>query len=375
VIANVHPPRAARIGTVIRRLGLLALVTAALLVAGAPAASAAVPSGFVGITSEDVFASPGTYRAQTLGTQRDLGVQLIRQTFDWSQIETSPGHYDLARYDGYVATLASHGMRVLPILFHTPTFHLGRTAGRASCPPADLGTFARYAQVLVARYGPNGTLWAEHPELPKTPITSWQIWNEPNLKIYWCDRVSAREYARMLRTVSRAIKQVDRKAEVVTAGLPPSKLKSAVWIETYLRQLYKAGGKKGFDTLAINSYAKNRADLRTLLRSMRTIMNRRKDARARIWITELGWGDAGPASRFNVGAAGQATRIASSFKEIRRLRKPLRLRGVVYYTWRDAAPYPPEYKDMWGLHTGLLDMNHNPKPAYWAFRDAVAKLK
>jgi hypothetical protein len=60
---------------------------------------------------------------------------------------------------------------------------------------------------------------------------------------------------------------------------------------------------------------------------------------------------------------------------IRKQRRRLRLRGVVYYSWRDAPPYPPQYKDMWGLHTGLLDINGGLKPAYHAFKKAVAPLR
>jgi hypothetical protein len=39
----------------------------------------------------------------------------------------------------------------------------------------------------------------------------------------------------MLRVVGRAIKRVDRRAEIVTAGLPPSKLRSAVPLDRYER--------------------------------------------------------------------------------------------------------------------------------------------
>jgi len=209
----------------------------------------------------------------------------------------------------------------------------------------------------------------------KLPIRSWQIWNEPNLPVYWCNRPRARAYAKMLRVVGRAIRRVNRRAEIVTAGIPPSKMSSAVRIERFIAQMYRARGRTAFDTLAINSYAKDKRELATLLRTIRRIMNRRRDRKASIWITELGWGDAGPAHRFIVGADGQAIRIRSSFSTIKRLRRKLRLRGVVYYTWRDAPPYPPEFKDMWGLHTGLLYANHQPKPAFWAFRDAAASLR
>jgi hypothetical protein len=96
-------------------------------------------------------------------------------------------------------------------------------------------------------------------------------------------------------------------------------------------------------------------------------MNRRGDRRGRIWITELGWGDRGLRHRFIVGARGQARRISKSLALIRKQRRRLGLRGFVYYSWRDSAPYPPKYKDMWGLHTGLLRRNGSPKRAYRAF--------
>jgi hypothetical protein len=76
-----------------------------------------------------------------------------------------------------------------------------------------------------------------------------------------------------------------------------------------------------------------------------------------------------------VGTRGQADRIRKSFDVIRRGRRRLRLRGVVYYSWRDARPYPPENKDLWGLHTGLLRLSGTFKPAYYAFKNSVERLR
>ena len=61
----------------------------------------------------------------------------------------------------------------------------------------------------------------------------------------------------MLRTVGRAIEEVEPGAEIVTAGLPPSKLRTAVPLERYIKQMYAAGAARYFDTLAINAYAKD----------------------------------------------------------------------------------------------------------------------
>ena len=315
----------------------------------------------MGLTSEDVFAGGSSYRTDTLRAQSAIGVSLHRQTFELANIERD----GLAYFDDYVAKAAEHRMRLLPILFRT---------GRPACP-RDLRSIARLAQTLVRRYGPSGSLWRERPGVPKVPIRAWQLWNEPNLRVYWCNRPSARAYARMLRVVGGAIKRVDRGAEIVTAGLPPSKLRGAVPLGRYIRQLYRAGGRRYFRTLAINSYARNHRELGRLLRSVRRLMNSRGHRRGRIWITEIGWGDRGPRHRFIVGARGQASRISRALAYISRNRRRLRLRGFVYFCWRDAPPYPPLYQDLWGLHTGLLDREGRPKPAYNAFKRGVQRIR
>jgi polysaccharide biosynthesis protein PslG len=360
----------------LRRLCLTLLAVSLACLGLAPSAGAALPKGFVGLSSEDVFAGDAGYRASNLANQSSLGVRLLRQTFDWSAIETSRGRYDLSYYDAYVAAAADHGIRILPTLFNPPGFHLGRRHPRATCPPRSNAPFAAFAKVLVRRYGPKGTLWRQRPSVRKLPVTAWQIWNEPNLPMfYWCGKANARQYVAMLRTVGKAIKKVDRRAEIVTAGLPPSKLSGAVPLTRFIGQMYRAGGKRAFDSLAINSYATDQRELGRLLSSIRALMNSRGDRGGRIWITELGWGDKGLRHRFIVGAKGQASRITKSFALIRKQRRRLRLRGVVYFSWRDQRPYPPRFENLWGLHTGLLRIDGAPKPAYFAFKRAVRRLR
>ena len=339
----------------------------------APASHAAVPPDFVGVTSQDAFAAEGRYRTSTMAEQRAVGIGLLRQTFNWSDIETSPGRYDFSAYDAYVRAAAATGMAVLPILYHPPAFQ-ALHRGRAICQPSRLEAMAGFARAAVRRYGPNGSLWREHPEAPSMPIRSWQIWNEPNAAQYWCDGPNALAYASMLRVVGGAIKGEDPGAEIVTAGLTDSKMRTAIPLGRFLTNLYRAGGAPYFDTLAIHGYAKNKAAVSRLLHRIRHVMNRRGDRRTQIWVTEIGWGDVGPSHRFIVGAAGQAARIKGAISVISALRRKLKLRGVVYYAWRDEQPYPPLYKDIWALHTGLLDRHNRPKPAFRAFSDAVDAL-
>jgi hypothetical protein len=354
------------------RKSVIGLFATALLI-GAPAASAAVPRDFVGLVSEDVFTGGSAYRHATLAQQSAIGVGLIRQTFHWKQIETRPGAYDFSAYDSYVAALASHGIRVLPILFDPPRFRAPvskRTS--ATYPPRRYATLGAFGAAVARRYGPNGSFWAQNPSLPKLPITAYQIWNEPNLKAYWPSGPNPRRYARLLKAARKGIRSVDPRAEIVSAGMPDSRLSRPHGVYWWVRAMLRAGARHSIDTLAVNPYGTGKRDLMRKIRRFRSILNRAHDRRVKIWVTEFGWSDSGPASAFRAGAAGQARRIRSTIPALVKARHRLGLRGFVYYDWRDASPYPPAFKDFWGLHTGLLHRNGTPKPALAAFRAGVA---
>lgn len=355
-------------------LALAALLSILAAVAAPSADARSRARDFVGLTAEDVFAGDANYREVNLTAQAAIGVGLLRQTFDWSRIETAPGQFDLSYHDAYVLQAASKGIEILPILFNPPEFRAPR-AERGTHPPTNLADMAAFAEVLVRRYGPQGTLWAETPGVPALPIRSYQLWNEVNLKVYWLPRPDPRAYVRMLEVVGGAIKRLDPGAEIVTAGMPESRLSKPLPLLSYLRAMYRAGGARHFDTLAINTYARDERDLLKLLRSVRAEMNRGRDRRTPIWATEIGWSDVGPRSPFRAGRRGQAKRITRALKVIGKQRRALRLRGVVYYSWKDAPPYPPAFRDFWGLHTGLLNINGEPKPAYHAFKQAVSRLR
>jgi hypothetical protein len=92
-----------------------------------------------------------------------------------------------------------------------------------------------------------------------------------------------------------------------------------------------------------------------------------------MWVTELGWSDVGPGSPFRAGKKGQAKRVGQAIAALKRSATSLNLRGFFYFAWRDGAVYHGGH-DFWGLHTGLLRKNGSRKPAFAAFKKAVAKL-
>lgn len=355
------------------RLALLSLLLAVLVAAPA---RASVPRDFVGIVSDDVFAGAPGYRDSTLSAQQGAGIGIIRQTFDWSQIERSRGRYDFSVYDAYVAAAASHGIKVLPVLFNPPSFRSSkpkRHAKPGTYFPAhysDLGTFGA---AVARRYGPNGSFWTQRPDVPKVPITAYQVWNEPNLPAYSPPKPDARKYVALLKATARGIRAAYSGAEIVTAGLPDSKL-SQPNVYAFITAMYQAGARGSFNTLAVNPYAPTSGSLISKLKKVRGIMRRFHDSGASLWVTEMGWSDNGPRYFLRVGAAGQASRIKQSIPALARARGSLKLRGFFYYSWRDGRPYAPRFQDFWGLHTGLLNLNGSAKPAFAAFKSAVAAV-
>ncbi len=313
----------------------LALVAFAVLGGDEETRSTRVVPGddFVGIVSEDVFAGDAAYRRSTLRRQARAGIGLVRQTFDSSQIEKSPGRYDLSYYDDYVAQLAAGRVRLLPILFRR-----GSTSAGAY-PPDDPSRFGAFGAALARRYGPDGTLWRERPDVPKLPVRAWQVWNEPSLPAYWASGPDPAEYTELLRETGRAIKSVDPGAEIVTAGLPESRI--GIPFEQFVTGMYDAGAKGAFDTLAIHPFARDQRGALAAVKAARALMN--------------GRGDRGSLAAF----ASQRRRLG--------------IRGVVYFNWKDARPYPGG-EDFWGLHTGLLAIDGHPKPGFRAFERTAHRL-
>src|SRR6185437_12192783 len=189
-----------------------------------------------------------------------MGVGILRETFDWASIERAPGRYDFAAYDGLVGSLAARHMTVLPVLLDPPRFRSSAPrvgAKPGTYPPKSYADMGRFAAALVRRYGPKGHFWTGHPELPKIPIRAWQIWNEPSLPAYWPTGPDPAQYTQMLERVARSIRRLDAHAEIVTAGIPNSRL--GIPFDQFVDGMYKAGAKGAFDTLAIHPYAADAA--------------------------------------------------------------------------------------------------------------------
>jgi polysaccharide biosynthesis protein PslG len=346
-------------------LGLCAAIALALL---APPPAEAVASPFWGVSSQTPLG------AADLARMGQAEVGTLRALFSWSAVEPAPGARDWSAIDRVVAAAASNRIDVLPILFGTPGWvarGLDRRRCAADCathPPhsdAALRAWRRFVADAVERYGRGGEFWARHPGLPRRPIVAWQVWNEQNSPSFFAPRISVRHYARLLDRAASAIRGTNRRAEVILGGMAElAGVRGTRPGWRYLRALYRRpGARRDFDGVAAHPYASSFAGVREQVARARGTMRRAGDRRADIWITEIGIASGTGDDPFEVGPRRQARHLRTSFAFLRRHRRALALRAVVWFSWRDSSTP----LCAWCPTSGLFDGGYAPKPAFEAF--------
>jgi hypothetical protein len=340
--------RTPRLALLLALAGLLA----GMIASPAYAAQRKAPFGFFGTVltnSPDRF-SDAILDAQMARMARS-GVESVRISLSWADVERAPGAYDFTRTDRLIAAAARHRLDVLPTVYSTPRWASSRPSNRnpGVYAPRDPQLYANFMRVLIGRYGPRGSFWATSGT-PRVPIRSWQVWNEPAADFFWATRPWPRSYVRLLRPAYRAVHAADRGATVLLGSLVPV-TSGTPWQQ--LRKLYRAGAKGSFDAVpvhffsAANSLRLTASQTLEIARLVRTEMRRARDRRKKVWYTELTWTAAKgkiPKSQqlgFETTPRGQAARLRVVFSRLARDRKRLGIGRVYWYNW--ASEYVPRF--------------------------------
>jgi hypothetical protein len=344
-------------------LVVAAAVGLAALAGPARPAEARAPASFFGVQS---WADPSPAAFKRMAAAR---VGTYRFNLLWSVVEYRKGARNWGPPDAVIRNAAAARITALPVILSSPRF----AAKRYQYPPRTkkaLRSYTAFVREAARRYGRLGTFWRDNPDLPYRPVRYWQVWNEPNFPAYWYKRPSARQYVRFVKLTRKTLRREDRRAKIVLAGIPDTRVKRSVRMIPFLQRIYRARGRKVFDVMAVHPYAKRPRDVITAVRKARTVMRRYGDARKQIWVTEIGWASAGKVSRhtrpFKTSKRGQASRLSKSFRALLRVRRRYRVGMGVWFALSDRGRYRGE-RDWWAIHTGLFDRRGKPKPAWRAY--------
>ncbi len=350
---------------------LVALAAAVALLAPAAAATAAPPRAFFGVTYDRAAASASpSQQSEQFRLMQRSEVGAVRTVFSWAHAQPEHGGpVDFGRTDAVVADAAASGVELLPIVMYAPEW-ARELPDRGASPPRDPADYGAYLGQLVDRYGPRGSFWAEHPELPARPLRAWQIWNEPHLPWQWDPGPAGdpwpRGYTALLERAHATVKRHDRGARVVLAGLT-----NASW--RALGRLYRAGARGSFDVAAMHVYTGSVAQALRIVRLYRRVMRYHRDRSTPVWMTEVSW----PAARGKVDPGigfrsvittdrGMASRLAGLYRGALRVRRQLNLRRVYWYSWATSYAGREESFDYAGLGS-YGDGVFTPMPALGAF--------
>jgi hypothetical protein len=363
------------VGNVAARIAVVAAIAAAVVgvsfgSVGSARTATPPPPGFYGVAP--------TTALQAKDFQRLARANILtsRITMYWPVLEKGGG-YDWLNFDSSVVNATTAGVTLIPTLIGSPK-EISENPFR---PPLDSAAeeqkWQDFVRAGVRRYGPGGEFWDFvrrcppetdtfcRPDLPYRPLTVWQVWNEPNLGVFWLPSPSPEEYGRLLQLTGDAIHDVDPNAEVITGGIMPGGdgAKNAIDQNAFLARMYRTPGlTDSFEGVDLHPYQRKPHQVQKLVASARAVTQTSGDGDVPLWITEVGWSTDGSKGDQQVtNRRGQARRLAQTFRVLTGMREAYGIRLASWFTYED-APFG-KYCD-WCPGAGLLDHKKKPKPSW-----------
>jgi polysaccharide biosynthesis protein PslG len=311
----------------------------------------------------------------------EVDANWIRTDLAWPDVQPDgPTDFRWQLFDRVIDGARARKLNVLPILTYTPAWAGRPDCSGQFCEPADPGAFARFAAAAVRRYAPLG-------------VRAWEIWNEPNLTVFWKPTPSAAGYTALLRATTAAIRSVDPGAYVVSGGLAATSTADGnVSQGAFLDGIGALGGLGLVDAVGYHPYtypylpSARTAFLTSWERmsagpdSLRVVLARYGRPDLPVWLTEVGAPTGGPGTPSDGRPAtiGPATTHVTEQRQAQIAADAVRTVAAVpwigalfWYCDRDLGSDTATPENFYGLRR----MDGSAKPALSAFRDAVTALR
>lgn len=211
------------------------------------------------------------------------GVDMVRFDISWTFAEPYRGHYEWDPTDRVLAAAEKHNLNVLATITNTPAW-AAEGGRRHTGRPADATAYAEFVSKVAERY--------------RDRVTHYEIWNEPNGRMFFEPMPDAVLYTSMLKLAYGSIKAVAPDATVVAGALGATGHTDGVIVPLeFLRQMYDNGAQGHFDALSYHPYdyeapfaggvLYETSPIRQMV-MMQRLMVEHGDGDLPLWITEYG---------------------------------------------------------------------------------------
>jgi hypothetical protein len=337
----------------VRRLLLIAFLAALL----AEPAYATTQVKY-GIQDDNYILNGPGKLTQRLDTIDRLGVDLVRFTIRWDEVERRQGRFSWGRTDQVLRGLNNRRIQPVVALVGTPAWANGGRAFRFAPPSGK--DFALFAGTAASRY---------------PFVRHWLIWNEPNLR-RWLEPTNPGTYVRrLLNPAYKAIHDANRRARVGGGVTGPRANVGGLSPLEWLRGMRKAGARldayahhphpgSAYETpteggcFGATCKTVTLANLRVLVQAVRRAWGGGK----RIWLTEWGYQTNPPDKFLGVSPRLQAQYIGEAARLVYRTRQ---VDMLIQFLYQD-EPQTDRFQ------SGLLNSRGRPKPGLHAFTFPLA---
>jgi hypothetical protein len=221
-------------------------------------------------------------------TLRSNGFSIVRQTFDWSEIEADQGEMIWDRYDPIVRNLNDAGIQIVAVVEGAPVWAAqpGSAEGTIAAP-ANSTDFAAFLSAFVDRYG--------------SYIDYVQVWDQPNDPGHWGGTAATPDqYVGILAPAFNAIRTANGTTQVILAELADRSETGTLGADVhFLRGIYDVGGAPYFDAAAASIDGGDASPYDRRVSSSKPSLSRAElfreamieegDETKPVWITHFGW--------------------------------------------------------------------------------------
>jgi hypothetical protein len=208
-----------------------AAATTAVATAATRTSQASLPSHpltFGSIGATEIFGAGGN---RGLAVMRRAGMSTVavsvswrrtapqRRPSRWNPSDPNDSHYRWSKADAQITRIAKAGFRPVVIVSDAPTW--ARLSPGSSVSPPKTADFGAFMHALAARYS------GSRGRLPR--VRYWQIWNEPNISLFFAPQFDARTkkftspdvYRDMVNAAAASIHSVHSDNVAIAGSLAP----------------------------------------------------------------------------------------------------------------------------------------------------------